>query len=85
MPLEEQLAAEIQDLMDAGAGMPFIFNPGEAFMLLALLQLVLRHPRLPTSTAEFARGLAKNIEKRLCITPALKECVRRGWETEYDE
>lgn len=80
MPLEEQFAADIKDLIDSGAGMPFVFNPGEAFMLLAVLQLALRHPGLDGAAGKFARELAKNIEQRLCVTPALKEVARRGWE-----
>lgn len=84
MPLEEQFAADIKDLIDSGAGMPFVFNPGEAFMLLAVLQLALRHPGLDGAAGAFARGLAENIEQRLCVTPALKEVARRGWDSEYD-
>lgn len=82
IPLEDQFAADIKDLIDSGAGMPFVFNPGEAFMLLAVLQLALRHPGLDGAAGSFARELAENIQERLCVTPALKEVARLGWEPE---
>jgi hypothetical protein len=36
------------------------------------------------TTADFARNLAENIEQRLCITPAMQEVARRGWQPEHD-
>jgi hypothetical protein len=81
--LLEQFTAEIVDLEQSGAGLPFVFKPSEAFYLLALLQLALRHPFVDTDTpgaAQFGEQLARNIESRLCKTPAMAEVARRGWE-----
>lgn len=82
--LQEQFCAEIKALEDSGAGMPYVFRPAEAFCLLAILQLALRHPGCNGQTGEFARAFAENIEKRLCITPALQEVARQGWQPECD-
>jgi hypothetical protein len=82
--LEERFAEEIQALIDSGAGMPFVFDPLEAFMLLGILQLALRHPGMADATGQFARALAENIEQRLCITPAMKEIAQAGWRPECD-
>jgi hypothetical protein len=82
--LQQQFIQEIQTLQDSGAAMPLVFTPSEAFMLLAILQLVLRHPRVDGPTGEFARSFAENIEERLCKTPALKEVARQGWQPEHD-
>jgi hypothetical protein len=86
--LEKQFAADVVALEQSGAGMPFTFRPSEAWMLLSLLQLALRHPGVSSDTkgvAEFGKALAKNIEGRLCRTPAMQEVARRGWDTRYDE
>jgi hypothetical protein len=82
--LQQRFVQEILELQESGAGMPFVFTPSEAFTLLAILQLVLRHPRIDGPTGEFARSLAENIEERLCKTPALKEVARQGWQLEHD-
>ena len=72
-------------LQESGAVLPFEFRPGEAFMLLATLQLALRHPGLAdTSTGDFIESLARNIEGRVCKTDALREMARRGWDAQYD-
>jgi hypothetical protein len=81
--LLEQFTADIVALEESGAGLPFVFTPSEAFYLLALLQLGLRHPAVDTDTpgaGRFGEELARNIESRLCQTPAMKEVARRGWE-----
>jgi hypothetical protein len=83
--LGSQFEAEMRALIDAGAGLPFVFNPGEAFTLLAVLQLALRHPALDGYPEVFARSLAEEIERRLCVTPALREVARRGWDQKFDE
>ena len=86
--LESQFTEELIALEHSGAGLPFIFTPSEAWYLLALLQLALRHPALAKASqdvigqpGEFARGLAENIEGRLCKTPAMREVARRGWDS----
>jgi hypothetical protein len=82
--LLEVVTLELRDLREAGAGMPFVFEPVEAFTLMAVLQLALRHPGLNGYVEAFARNLAQNIEQRLSIQPGLKEAARRGWDQKYD-
>ncbi len=84
--LQQEFTRELVELENSGAGLPFVYAPSEAWMLLSVLQLALRHPGLQDSSAvhTFARTLAQNIEARLCQTPAMKEVARRGWHTAYD-
>jgi hypothetical protein len=87
MTLQEEFVNELEALEESGAGMPFVFTPSEAFILLAVLQLALRHPNLADTgaiAAAFARNLAENIEQRLCVTPVLQEVARQGWNPEHD-
>src|SRR5262245_16513800 len=76
-----QFMTDLIELEKSGAGMPFIFTPWQAFFLLGTLQLALRHPELETHYAAhvFITGLAKDIEKRIGKTDALKEVAARGW------
>jgi hypothetical protein len=82
--LVELLAVEMRDLVESGAGLPFVFDPAEAFALLAVLQLALRHPGLAGFAHDVALRLAHNIEQRLGVTPAIREAARRGWFPEHD-
>lgn len=88
MNMAEDFVREIKALEKSGAGLPFLFTPVQAFTLLSVLQLALRHPNMEDGSAvaaAFARDLAGNIEERLCVSPALKEIARRGWLREYDD
>ena len=80
------LTAELAALEESGAGLPFVFRPIEAFYLLALLQLALRHPgALDGPVAVVGRALAENLEQRLGRGgPAIAEVARRGWRPECD-
>lgn len=85
--LQKLAAEEIAALEESGAGLPFIFRPSEAYTLLSLLQLALRHPAIQDAeeVAAFARRLARNIEERMGKDhPGLMEMARRGWLVEYD-
>ncbi len=78
--LLEEFAKDMKTFEESGAGMPFVFTPSEAFQLLAIMQLALRHPELKGPTAAFGYKLALSIQDRLCKTPALQEVARRGWD-----
>jgi hypothetical protein len=82
--LERAFIAEIRELIDSGAGMPLIFDPLQAFTLLGLLQLALRHPKIDGYPRDFASSLAHNIEERIGRTPAIRETARRGWQPSED-
>jgi hypothetical protein len=82
--LGKAFTEEIRALCESGAGMPFVFDPTEAFALLALLQMVLRHPRIDGFPREFGLKLAQEIEQRISVTPAIREMARRGWREEHD-
>ena len=73
------LESEMRDLTESGAGLPFVFSPAEAFALMGLLQLVLRHPALSGYPREYAQSLAENIQQRISVSPAIAEAARRGW------
>ena len=86
--LQAAFEKELLALEQSGAGMPFTFKPSEGWYLLGALQLVARHPDLKATAPEvdaFVNRLARNIEGRLCKTPAMKEVAARGWLAAYDE
>jgi hypothetical protein len=66
--------SEMGALESMGARMPLTLTPREAWALLMILQnAVLLRLTDTQGDQQFARGLAEQIEGRLCKTPAMKE------------
>ncbi|MDD5457478.1 MAG: hypothetical protein PHV30_10680 [Candidatus Margulisbacteria bacterium] len=59
-------------------------TPLEAWVIMCQLQLALRHPRNIGPTAVIAREIAKEIQEKVAITPALQEIAEKGWKREFD-
>lgn len=58
----------------------------QAFILLAQLQLALRHPGNTGQTADWAREVAGDLEARLSqLGPNLARICKLGWDPNYDE
>jgi len=52
----------------------------QAWCLLEGLQFSLRLMPAQKSTSMFNQVLAQEIERRVCLGPAMQEMARRGWE-----
>lgn len=79
--LERQFAEELTALEKSGEYLAFTITPSEAWYLFALLQVMLRDPKVATlpEIGPFVREFADRIEQRLCKTPAMALIARRGW------
>lgn len=56
----------------------------ELWVILANLQLALRHSLNIGSSSHIAFEVAKKIQEIVSITPALKNVAERGWNPEED-
>lgn len=54
----------------------------EAWTLMGLLQLVVRHPELGPESRGLAERLGRLIQERICDTAALEVLAERGWTGE---
>lgn len=60
-------------------------TPARAFMLIAQIQLALRHPHNNGSSAVFAREMADNLTKLVChYVPEAADLIAQGWDQAYD-
>lgn len=60
-------------------------TPARAFILIAQLQLALRHPGNTGSSAALARDFAENLTKAVChFIPEAKALIEQGWDSAYD-
>jgi len=60
-------------------------TPARAFMLIAQLQLALRHPRNTGSSAAMTREIADNLTDLVChYVPEAAELIAQGWDEAYD-
>lgn len=63
----------------------FATTPGRAFILVAQLQLALRHPGNTGEGATVAYQIAQNLAKAICsYVPEAKELIDQGWNPAYD-
>lgn len=65
----------------------FATTPGRAFLLIAQLQLALRHPENHGTSAEFARQIIGNLADaiaRVTKTPEVILLVAQGYHPEFD-
>jgi hypothetical protein len=82
---DERLHHELADVMRTAPRVGFDLAPLNAMRMVALLQLALRHPAMPTEQPEtyaFGRGLVAKIAAALP-----KEClpvVAAGWDPRCD-
>lgn len=56
----------------------------EAWMLFSEIQLALRHPKNTGPSRDYVVKIAKEIERQIAVTPALKEVAAKGWDPQYD-
>jgi hypothetical protein len=62
-----------------------VTTPARAFMMIAQLQLALRHPYNTGSSAAFAKEMAENLAKVVChYVPEAAELIAQGWDESYD-
>jgi hypothetical protein len=57
----------------------------EAWMLMAEVQLALRHPNNKGSSSKYSKAVVERLASQIVTTPALIEVYRRGWEPKYDD
>lgn len=75
----------IGQLLDQAQPLEMAIMPFRAFVLVAQLQLALRHPDNQGSSAEIARDIATRLQTLLGqIDPAIAEALEQGWNPEFD-
>lgn len=82
--LLEQCTRDIEAAYADGASVDVNFSAATAFLLIAQLQLALRHPNNTGLGAEKARQLIAALASVACTTPATQELLRRGFDPAYD-
>ena len=65
--------------IDERPPLKIILKRSECFMLLAQLQLALRHPDNTGASADWTRQLAATLENAVSISPAVARVARQGW------
>ena len=86
--LGERFLVELKALHESGAGLRLELSPAQAWYVLSIMQLALRHPTFQTDNQQQAaavRAIAGDIESRLCNgRPAMAEMARLGWDSAFD-
>lgn len=60
-------------------------TPARLYILIANIQLALRHPDNTGASAEIAREIALNMTEAVCHhVPEARESIEQGWSPAYD-
>lgn len=60
-------------------------TPARLYILIANIQLALRHPNNTGASAEIAREIALNMTEAVCAhIPEARESIEQGWNPAYD-
>lgn len=61
-------------------------TPARLYILIANIQLALRHPNNTGASAEIAREIALNMTEAVCAyVPEARESIELGWNPAYDQ
>ncbi|MGG6295243.1 hypothetical protein ACQ4M4_12710 [Leptolyngbya sp. AN02str] len=75
----------ISKILEAAEPIEMVITPFRAYVLVAHLQLALRHPGNTGASADVARDMAQRLQARLGqIHPLLSETIEQGWHPEFD-
>lgn len=82
--LEDRFRREFLELCSDQTPIVFELTPLQAWIVFVQLQVALRHPANDGISSQIAYDVAKNIEKKLPMGPAMAELAKRGWDPNYD-
>ena len=76
---------QIGQLLNDAPPIEMAILPCRAFVLVAHLQLALRHPGNDGESAEIARDIARRLQSKLAeIHPLIGQALETGWHPEFD-
>ena len=75
-----------EELRELEASQPILLEitPLLAWILLAQIQLVCRHPGNTGPSRQFIESFARDLQQRIAPSGALAEMAERGWQQEFD-
>jgi len=75
----------LQKLSDCTEIVDMASTPARLYILIAHIQLALRHPGNHGASAEVAREIANNMTEAVChYVPEARALIELGWNPEYD-
>jgi hypothetical protein len=79
----------LQMLGNSDERIAFVTTPGKAFVIMAQLQLALRHPDNTGEAATVAREVIEALLDSICakvpeVEAAVRNLVEAGWNPDYD-
>ena len=80
--LEQQFIDELRRAAASNPGVTLLLGFAEAWCLMAALQLACRHPHWSGPSRSVAEQIARSLQSRLAVTPALAAVAERGWNSD---
>jgi hypothetical protein len=81
---DARILAELAREMEASAPLELALAPATAFSLAGIVQLALRHPRLPPHSRATATAFLDIVRAHFAAAPTVLEVLRQGDEPAHD-
>jgi hypothetical protein len=82
--LESRFAKEFEEICQSKRKIVIELSRLQAWVLMAQLQLALRHPMNRNASSKIARELARQLQDQVAPSGALAELAEKGWRPEED-
>ena len=84
MKIDQKYLDAISTLREAKTPLTIQIQQLDAFILLGVLQVVLRHPQLPEGSKRLATELARSIQSSIAPSGILAELAEEGWKSQQN-
>jgi len=82
LPEKEDFEADFAQINELAEPLTLMFCPLDMWCLVAAIQLASRHPEFQGPIRQIVVDIAKILQARLSVTPALRALLEAGWEVD---
>ena len=83
--MEQDFTQEMKELMKSNIQVHLVLSAPEAWIILAQLQLALRHPLNNGASSDVAHRVVEEIASKVACSPRLRAIYEAGWDPDCDQ
>ncbi len=81
---DETGMAMAEEIRSHGSDISYVMDPLNAFRLVSMLQLVIRHPQLPAGHVHLARNMLESAQQYFADCPTVLRAIEAGFDPTQD-
>lgn len=83
--LDKAAMAMSQEIRSHDTDISYVMDPLNAFRLVSMLQLAIRHPHLPAGHVQLARDMLESAEQYFAGCPTVLKAIAAGYDRAQDQ